>query len=131
MADDRYSSSVGQGRVMELEGTLMEHDKPIVDFKIAGGDLIRKKEYPENADAYLDLWTPGEIDTKQLQQFFTYRVPAWHRPSVQRACSRNGIIPGDIDGYIKKLHGVWGDDHFWVRLLGEESLRWDDVKLRD
>ncbi len=131
MAVDKCGSHMSPDRVMELEGTLMEHDKPIVDFKITGGDLVRKKEYPENASAYLDLWVPGEIDIRKLQQFFSYRAPAWHRPSVQRACKKSGIIPGDIDGYIKKLHGVWGDDHFWVRLPGEEALRWDDVKLRD
>jgi len=40
---------------MELEGTLMEHDHPIVDFKCAGGNLVYKKEYPENAKFYLDM----------------------------------------------------------------------------
>jgi len=119
------------GRVMELEGTLMEHDLPIVDFKFSCGKLVHKKEYPENAKVYLDLWTPGNITEKQLQDFFTYRVPAWHRPSVQRACKAGGIMPGDIDGFIRRLHGVWGDDHFWVRFPGEAALCWDDVKIRD
>ncbi len=44
MADDKYRSSVGQGRVMELEGTLMEHDKPIVDFKNQYSQAINKHQ---------------------------------------------------------------------------------------
>jgi hypothetical protein len=116
---------------LEFAGTLMEHDKPIVEFKISKGELVYKKEFTENADAYLDLWTPGEITGEQLQSFFTYRIPAWHRPSVQRACKKSCIIPGDVEGFIKKTHGVWGDDHFWVRFQGDDALRWDDVKLRD
>ncbi len=131
MAIERYNTRTGSGRVMELEGTLMEHDKPIVDFRIAKGQLVYKKEYPENANAYLDFWAPGKIGVEELQEFFTYRTPPWHRPSVQRACKKIGIMPGDIDGYIKKIHGVWGDDHFWVRLPGEDTLKWDDVKIRD
>ncbi len=130
MAIEREITSAGSGRVMELEGTLMEHEKPIVDFKIAGGQLVYKKEYPENANAYLDFWTPGEIGNEDLQEFFVYRTPPWHRPSVQRACKKNGILPGDIDGFIRKLHGVWGDDHFWVKFPGE-TLHWDDIKIRD
>lgn len=63
-------------RVIELEGTLMEHNFPIVDFPFAGGCLVYKKEYPENARLYLDLWSPGNITEKQLQDFFTYRIPA-------------------------------------------------------
>lgn len=118
-------------RVMELEGTLMEHDLPIMDFRFSGGKLVYKREYPENAKVYLDLWTPGIVTEKQLQDFFTYRVPEWHRPSVQRACKLGGILPGDIDGFIRRIHGVWGDDHFWVRFAGEDTLRWDDVKIRD
>lgn len=31
---------VHSSRVMDLEGTLMEHDLPIVDFKFAGGKLV-------------------------------------------------------------------------------------------
>lgn len=123
--------SRASGCVMDLEGTLMEHDLPILDFKFIGGRLVSKTEYPENGRAYLDFWTPGKVTEKQLQDFFTYRVPVWHRPSVQKACKAIGIHPGDIDGYIRKLHGVWSDDHFWVRFPGEADIHWDDIKLRD
>jgi len=42
-----------------------------------------------------------------------------------------GILPGDIDGFIRELYGVLSDDHFRVRFQGEITLRWDDVKIRD
>jgi len=58
-------------------------------------------------------------------------APAWYRPSVQRACKMGGILPGDIDGFIRELYGVLSDDHFRVRFQGEITLRWDDVKIRD
>lgn len=129
--ESALQSEARSSHVMELEGTLMEHDLPIADFRFSGGKLVYIKEYPENARFYLDLWTPGNITEKQLQDFFTYRVPAWHRPSVQRACKAGGILPGDIDGFIRRIHGVWGDDHFWIRFPGETSIKWDDVKIRD
>ena len=117
--------------VEDLEGTLMEHDLPIVDFKFICGKLIHMKEYPENGDAYFDLWTPGSLTEQDLQDFLSYRVPVWHRPSVQRVCKQLGVIPGKVDQYIRRVHGVWGDDHFWVRFPDDADICWNDVKIRD
>lgn len=119
------------GQIINLEGTLMEHDLPIADFRFSDGKLIYLKEYPENGDAYFDLWTPGSLTEKELQSFLSYRVPVWRRPSVQMACRRMGILPRSADQYIQKVHGVWGDDHFWIRFPSDGSICWDDVKIRD
>ena len=107
-------------------------DELTCEVKIRGSQITFQNYTDDPLKLPFGVRTEEEVDINYLEEMFEDRCFPRERVNCKDILRRLGLDCYEPELICRKTHGMQFDDFFWIKFDNdEESLCWDDIKLRD
>lgn len=103
-------------------------DEPVADVSLSSDKKqIRFKKW--KTDGIEQPFSGDQLTLERFYRFLKSRCYEDHRADLPEILQKAHFLDNNPYDWVRLTHGVTYDDFFWIR-LDQETISWDDVRIR-